>query len=81
MIALGHNSTNGAVYSKTTSKLRSALHFRYSIVKSHASFPALILLNPNNHYNDDFHNIFYYNHYVYSDYLLLAIILCVKEYM
>ena len=33
---------------KSTSKLRSALHIRYS---SGASFPALILLNPNNHYN------------------------------
>ena len=30
-IPLGHNRTNGAVYSKT-SKLRFALHFRYSIV-------------------------------------------------
>ena len=31
-IPLGHNRTNGAVYSKSTSKLRSALHFRYSKV-------------------------------------------------
>ena len=31
-IPLGHNRTNGAVYSKSTSKLRSALHVRYSIV-------------------------------------------------
>ena len=30
-ILLGHNRTNGAVYSKT-SKLRTGLHFRYSIV-------------------------------------------------
>ena len=40
---------------KSTSKLRSALHFSYSIVIrrfiSRASFPALILLTPNNHYN------------------------------
>ena len=33
--------------------LRSALHFRYSIVIP-ASFPALIRLNPNNHYNHGF---------------------------
>ena len=31
-IPLGHNRTNGAVYSKITSKLRSALHISYSIV-------------------------------------------------
>ena len=31
-IPLGHNRTNGAVYSKSTSKLRSALHIKYSIV-------------------------------------------------
>ena len=31
-IPLGHNRTNGAVYSKSISKLRSALHIRYSIV-------------------------------------------------
>ena len=29
---LGHNRTNGAVYSKITLNLRSALHFRCSIV-------------------------------------------------
>ena len=33
-IPLGHNRTNGSVYSKSTSKLGSALHFRYSIVIS-----------------------------------------------
>ena len=49
------------------SKLRSDLHFRYS---SHASFPALILLNPNNHYKHGFHNTFDYNHFIYSDYLM-----------
>ena len=32
-IPLGHNCTNGAVYTpKSTSKLRSALHIRYSKV-------------------------------------------------
>ena len=31
-IPLGHNRTNGAIYPKSTSKLRSALHIRYSIV-------------------------------------------------
>ena len=31
-IPLGHNRINGAVSPKTPSKLRSALHFRYSIV-------------------------------------------------
>ena len=51
---------------KSTSKLRSALHFRYSIV-IHVSFPALIRLNPNNHYNHGFHNTFDYNHFTNSD--------------
>ena len=46
---------------KSTSKLRSALHFRYSIVT-----PNFI---PNNHYTHGFPNNFDYNHYVYSDYL------------
>ena len=38
---------------KSTSKLRSALHFGFIIEtkSSHALFPARILLNPNNHYN------------------------------
>ena len=31
-IPLGHNRTNGAVYPKINFKLRSALHFSYSIV-------------------------------------------------
>ena len=35
---------------KSTSKLRSALHFRYIRKSSHA----LILFNPNNHYNHVF---------------------------
>ena len=51
---------------KSTSKLRSALHSRYSIV-----IPRFIshvnTVNPNNHYNHGFHNTFDYNHYGYSD--------------
>ena len=62
-IPLGHNRTNGAFTPKSVSKLRSALHIRYS-ESSHASFPALILLKPNNHYNHGFPNTFDYNHYV-----------------
>ena len=56
---------------KSTSKLRSALHIRYSLWSSHASFPALILLNPNNH-NHGFPNTFDYNHCVYNDYLVCS---------
>ena len=35
--------------------------------------PALILLNPNNHYNHGFHNTFDYNHVIYSDDLLCTV--------
>ena len=61
--------------SKSTSKLRSALHFRYiDSHASHASFPGLILLNPNNHYNHGFHNTLDYNSYfLYNDYLLCTV--------
>ena len=49
-IPLSHNRIPMAPFTlKSTSKLRSALHFRYSIV-IRSSFPALILLKPNNHY-------------------------------
>ena len=58
---------------KSTSKLRSALHIRYSM-SSQASFHALILLNPNNHYNHGFLNSYDYNHYVYSDYLVCSVL-------
>ena len=53
-------------------KLRSActLDIRLS---SAASIPALILRNPNNHYNHGFPNTFDYNHYVYSDYLVYSL--------
>ena len=57
---------------KSTSKLDllCTLDIRKS---SHASFPALILLKPNNHYNHGFPNTFDYNHYVYSDYLVCLV--------
>ena len=48
---------------KSTSKLRSFLHFRYS---SHISFLTLIKLN----YDNGFHNTLDYNHSIYRDYLL-----------
>ena len=54
---------------KSTSILRYALHFRYSIV-----IPCVIPYNPkrnlNNNYNHGFHNTFDYNHFMYTDYLL-----------
>ena len=54
---------------KPTSKLRSPMHFEYSIV-----IPAPILLNSNNHYNHGFHNTFdYINLFIYSDYLLCTV--------
>ena len=53
----------------SASKLRSALHFRYSIVIPHFIPNANILFNPNNHYNHGFHDTFDYNHFIYSDYL------------
>ena len=43
------------------------------ILDSDSSIPALILLNPNNHCKHGFHNIFDYNHYVYSDYLVCSV--------
>ena len=57
---------------KSTSKLRSALHIRYSIVIPRF-ISALIVLNPNNHYNYGFPKNFDYNHYVYSDYLVCSV--------
>ena len=57
---------------KSASKLRSALHIRYSKVVPRL-FPALILLKPNNHYNHGFPNTYDYNHYVYSDYLVSSV--------
>ena len=60
---------------KSTSKLRSALHIRYSIVISHDQFIscANILLNPNNYYNHGFPNTFDYNHYVHRYYLVCSV--------
>ena len=57
---------------KSTSKLRSALQLDIRKL-SHALFPALILLNPNNNYNHGLPNPFDYNHYVYSDYLVCSV--------
>ena len=51
---------------KSTSKLRSALHFRYSIVIPRF-IPRANMLNLNNHYNHGFHNTFDYNHFTNSD--------------
>ena len=56
---------------KSTSKLRSALHFSYSIVIRR--FYSIILRNPNNHYNHGFPNTSDYNHYVYSDNLVCSV--------
>ena len=60
---------------KSTSKLRSALHFRYSIVIPRFIPRTIILLNPNNHYSHGFH-AFDYNHFIYSDYLLCIVAAC-----
>ena len=51
---------------KSTSNLRSALHFRYSIVISRF----ILRANPNTHYNHGFQNTFYCNHFIYNEYLL-----------
>ena len=51
---------------KSTSNLRYALHFRYSLV-IRRFIPSVIPLNSNNH---GFDNIFDYNHIIYSDYLV-----------
>ena len=53
--------------SKSTSKLRSALHFKYSIDILSFISRAIIRPNPNNHYNHGFHNTFDYNHFTNSD--------------
>ena len=58
---------------KSTSKLRSALHYRNSKVIPRFISRAIILLNPNKHYNHGFPNTFDYNHYVYSDYLVCSV--------
>ena len=54
---------------KSTSKLRFALHFRYSIIIPRF-IPSLMRLKPNNHYNHGFHITFDYNQFTNSDYLL-----------
>ena len=61
---------------KSTSKLRSALLFRYLIVITrfipcaNTTNPNPNNYNPNNHYNHGFYMTFDYNHFIYSDYLL-----------
>ena len=57
---------------KSTSKLRSVLHIRNSIVIPRFT-SALILLSHNNHYNHGFPNTFDYNHDVYNDYLVCLV--------
>ena len=57
---------------KSTLKLRSALHFRYSIVTSYV-IPYNPERNPNNHYYHGFHKTFDHNHFMYSDYLLYTV--------
>ena len=57
---------------KSTSKLRSFLHLRYSIVIQRF-IPPLIQLNFNNLYENGCHNTFDYNHSIYRDYLLCTV--------
>ena len=84
-ISLGHNRTNGAVYSKIYFKVEICSAHIDIRKSSHSSFPALILLiSPNNHYNHGFSNTLDYNHYVYiySDYLVCSMLtLYVIEYL
>ena len=83
-IPLGHNRV---VYSKIYFKVEiCSAHYIDIRKSSHASFPALILLKPNNHYNHDIPTTFDYNHYVYSDYFVCSVpaiahILYVIEYL
>ena len=58
---------------KSTIKLRSALHIRYSIVIPRFISRANTAQSYNNHYNHGFPNTFDYNHYVYSDYLVCSV--------
>ena len=53
----------------STLNLRFALYFRDSIVIP-GFIPALVLFNPNNHYNHSFPKTFDYNQFINSDYLL-----------
>ena len=74
-IPVGHNHTYGVVYSKVNFNVEICSAFQ--IYENHLtlhipranSTSSLILLNPNNHYNHGFHNIFDYNHCICSDYL------------
>ena len=59
----------------STSYLRSALHFRYSIVipRCIPCANGLMLLISNNHYDHGFYNTFDDNHFICSDYLLCTV--------
>ena len=57
---------------KSTSKFRSALHFRYSIVIPRF-IPRANTALPYNHYNYCFCNTFDYNNFICSDYLLCTV--------
>ena len=70
-IPLGHNRTNGAIYSKIYFKVE--ICSAHSIVIPRFISRAIILLNPNKHYNHGFPNTFDHNHYVYSDYLVCTV--------
>ena len=70
-IPLGHNRTNGAVYSKIYFKVEiCSAHYIFVVIPR---FISLILLNPNSHYNHGFLHTFDYNHYVYSDNLVCSV--------
>ena len=57
---------------KSTLKLRSALHFRYSIVIPRF-IPRANTAQSYNHYKHGFCNTFDYNYFIYSDYLLYTV--------
>ena len=59
---------------KSTSKLRFAPHFRYSIVILRFIPRANTAESYNNHYNHGLHYTFDYNHFSCLDYLLCTVI-------
>ena len=58
---------------KSTSKLRFALHFSYSIV-IRRFYSRANTAQSKYHYNDGFPNTFDYNHYAYSDNFVCSVI-------
>ena len=58
---------------KSTSKLRSFLHFRYSIAIPRFIPYANIRLNFNKHCDNGYHNTFDYNHSIYRNDLLCRV--------